>query len=72
MQFKVTTDGIDRLGLVEIRQRFADQQWLPAHMLPHEATECVLDAFKRTVAGELELLQVEAGPDAHERPETHE
>jgi hypothetical protein len=32
-------------------------------MLPHEAAASVLDLFKRTVAGELELLQVEAGPD---------
>ena len=64
MQFKVTSDGADRLGLVEICQRFANQQWLPAHMLSHEAAESVLDAIKRTVAGGLELLQVEAGPDA--------
>jgi hypothetical protein len=28
-------------------------------MLPHEAAESVLDAFKRVVAGELELLQIE-------------
>jgi hypothetical protein len=48
MRFKVTTEGIDRLGLVEICQRIADQQWLPAHMLSHEAAESVLDAFKRT------------------------
>jgi hypothetical protein len=28
-------------------------------MLPHEAAESVLDAFKRAVAGELKLLQVQ-------------
>jgi hypothetical protein len=44
----LTTQGINRLGLVEIRQRYADQQWLSAHMLSHEAAESVLDAFKRT------------------------
>jgi hypothetical protein len=36
MQFKVTTEGIDRLGLVELCQRFAVQYWLAAHMLSHE------------------------------------
>ena len=59
MQFKVTTDGQNRLGLAELCERFANEQWLPAHVLAHEATEIVLDLFKRAVAGELELLQVE-------------
>jgi len=31
MQSKVTTDGTDRLGVVEIYQRFPEQQWPPAH-----------------------------------------
>jgi hypothetical protein len=59
MQFKVTSEGQNRLGLVELCQRFAAEQWLPAHMLPHEAAASVLDWFKRAVAGELELLQIE-------------
>jgi hypothetical protein len=32
-------------------------------MLPHEAAESVLDAFKRAMAGELELLQVDVATD---------
>jgi hypothetical protein len=59
MQFKVTTEGANNLGLVELCQRFADEQWLPAHVLPNEAAESVLDRFKRAVAQELELLTVE-------------
>ena len=59
MQFKVTTEGQNRLGLAELCQRFANEQWLPAHVLPHEASEIVLDLFKRAVAGELEMLTVE-------------
>ena len=59
MNFKVSTEGQDRLGLVELCQRFTAEQWLPAHMLPHEAAARVLDQFKRAVVGELEMLQVE-------------
>ena len=35
-------------------------QWIPTHYLPHEATEFVLDQFRRMVQSELELLVVEA------------
>jgi hypothetical protein len=58
MIFKVTTEGQNRLGLAELCERFANDQWLAGNMLPHEAAESVLDGFKRAVAGELELLQV--------------
>ena len=47
MKFIVTTEGANRLGLAELCQRFTNEQWLPAHMLPHEATESVLEAFMK-------------------------
>src|SRR5438067_2010341 len=56
-RFKVTTEGANALGLAALCERFANGRWLPAHMLPHEAAESVLDAFKRAVAAELELLE---------------
>jgi len=59
MKFKVTTDEQNRLGLAELCERFANEQWLTAHMLADEAEESVLDAFRRAVAGELELLSVQ-------------
>jgi hypothetical protein len=63
MIFKVSTEGQNRLGLSELCERFANEQWLAGHMLPHEAAESVLDAFKRAMAGELELLQIDViGP----------
>jgi hypothetical protein len=41
MQFEATSADSNRLGLVELCQRFADEQWLLAHMLPHEAAAAV-------------------------------
>jgi hypothetical protein len=56
MHFKVTTDGRNRLGLVALLERFANEQWLPEHMTDEQAAASVLDSFKRAIAGELELL----------------
>jgi hypothetical protein len=47
----VTTEGQNRLGLAELCEQFANDQWLPTHVLAHEAVGLVLDLFKRTVAG---------------------
>lgn len=58
MRFKVTTEGPDRLGLRQLAETFANDQWLPARLTPKQAEEIVLDQFRRAVAMELELLLV--------------
>jgi hypothetical protein len=58
MQFTVTTEGRDNLGLRQLAEDFANQQWVPDHYTPEQATEFALDQFKRTVLSELELLVV--------------
>jgi hypothetical protein len=58
MQFTVTTEGRDSLGLRQLAENFSNQQWVPGHYTPEQAAEFVLDQFKRTVAVELELLVV--------------
>jgi hypothetical protein len=63
MRFRVTAEGQNRLGLAELFERFAREQWPAGHMLPHEAAESMLDAFKRAVAGELELLEIDVAID---------
>lgn len=39
-------------------QQFADEYWLPDHVSDERGAEIILEAFKRKVAGELELLDV--------------
>ena len=58
LKFTSTTEGANRLGLQELLQRYADEQWVAVHLTPEHAAESVLDCFKRTVAGELELLDL--------------
>jgi hypothetical protein len=58
-RFTVTTEGENRLGLRELCQQFADDEWVADHLTDEEAGESVLDRFKRTVRAELELLKVE-------------
>jgi hypothetical protein len=45
MHFTVTTEGQNRLNL----QHAAEAQWIPAHYMPQEAAEFVLDQFRRMV-----------------------
>ena len=56
--FAVSTDGPNRLGLCELLRRYADDQWVAAHMTPEQAAESVLDCFKRAVRQGMELLDV--------------
>jgi len=49
MRSKVHTEGQNRLGLAELAEQAASEQWLPAHVLPHKAEQIVLGLFKRTV-----------------------
>ena len=58
MKSKATSNGKDELGLCEQLQRFADEYCLPDHVSDERGAEIILDAFKRKVAGELELLDV--------------
>ena len=58
MNFRVTSEGENHLNIRELCQAHVDGLWVPAHLLPHEAEEFVLDHFKRTVLGELEMLSV--------------
>ena len=57
--FVLSTKGENRLGLRELCQRFADDEWVADHLTDEEAAESVLDRFKRAVRAELELLTVE-------------
>jgi hypothetical protein len=58
MKFVVTTEGRDSLGLRALVQGFAESQWIPTHYTPEQAVEFVLDQFRRTVAAELEMIEV--------------
>ena len=58
MKFTASTNGNDELALKDQLQRYADDYWLPDHVTEERGAEIILDAFKRKVAGELELLDV--------------
>jgi hypothetical protein len=60
MQFTVTCHGSDSLALRDLLERFANEQWLPAHVTREEAVEIVLDQFKRTIAQTLAVVEVRA------------
>ena len=38
-KFTVTTEGQNRLGLRELCQQFADEQWVAVPMTPEQAAE---------------------------------
>lgn len=56
MPFTAATEGQNRLDLRELCESFANNLWIPDHLLPHEREAFALDLFTRTVAGELKLL----------------
>ena len=58
-RFSAGTEGLNRLGLREKLQAFANDYWVPPHASDRQAAEIVLEAFLRTVRGELELLTLE-------------
>ena len=58
-RFIAKTVGRNRLGLRELCEQYANDQWVAAHMTPEQAAESVLDQFKRAVMQELELLELE-------------
>lgn len=57
-RFVVTTEGPNRLGLRELCEQFANDQWSAAHMTPDRAAEALREQFRRAVLKELELLEV--------------
>ena len=59
MKFEATTDGVDKFALTDALQWFADDFWLPAHATDQQSAEIVLEAFKRKVTGQLELLDLQ-------------
>ena len=58
MKHRIITTGQDQHGLCDRLQQFADEYWLPDHVSDELGAEIILEAFKRKVAGELELLDV--------------
>jgi len=60
MKFEAVTDGVDKFALSDALQWFADDFWLPGHVTPEQASEIILEAFKRKVAGQRELLELNA------------
>ena len=66
--FNAATEGLNRLGLRELLQRYADDQWVAAHMTEEQAAESVLDCFKRAVAQELQLLELRCRRQSPKKP----
>ena len=58
MKFKASTNGVDKFALTDALQWFADDFWLPDHATPEQAPEIIMDAFRRKVVGQLELLDL--------------
>ena len=58
MKFEVVTTGKDKLLLVCQLQAFADGYWLPDHVTEDQAAAIILDAFRRKMLGQLELLDL--------------
>jgi hypothetical protein len=60
MPFRFTAHciGSDPLDIREQLERFANEQWLPEHATMEEATEIVLDQFKRTVTQALATIEL--------------
>lgn len=60
MQFTVQHHGQDKLGLVALLQRYADDQWVGKHYSERQAAEAVMDRFQRALRAELEMIEVRA------------
>jgi|GEM_PF-4526299 len=58
IRFVATSDGRNRLGMKELCQEFVNELQMPTCLTKDEAAHYVLDLFKRSVASELELLDV--------------
>jgi hypothetical protein len=58
MPFRVVTQGRDPLHLRALLERFANDQWLPEHVDASEQRRIVLDAFRRQILHDFELLEI--------------
>ena len=58
-RFTAKTDGRNRLGLRELCEQYANDQWVAAHMTSEQAAESVLDCFRKAGMQELKLLELE-------------
>jgi hypothetical protein len=58
--FIAKTEGRNRLGLCELLQQYANEQWVADHLTLEEAADSVLESFRRAVRQELELLELKA------------
>lgn len=63
MPFRVVTHGRDPLNLRELLERFANEQWLPDHVDDDRRRRMILDAFKRQLLHDVELLEIDP-PDS--------
>ena len=50
----------DGLGLRQLCQDYVNDLWLPTHFDDGQAARFALDCFRRTVLGELELVDISA------------
>jgi hypothetical protein len=66
--FTAKSEGRNRLGLREMLQRYADEQWVAVHMTNRQASESVIDCFKRVVSQELELLDLKCRSQFVKKP----
>jgi hypothetical protein len=57
-RYTATTEGSNKLGLREALQTYADGFWHPIGINAERAAEMALDAFKRQVHSELQLLEL--------------
>ena len=58
MKFEASTAGKDKFALTDALQWFADDFWMPDHVTADQPPEIIVEAFKRKVAGQLELLEL--------------
>jgi hypothetical protein len=58
-RYIVKTEGLNRLGLRELCERWCNEQWTAAHCTPQQAADILRDQFVRVVKAELEMLEVE-------------
>ena len=68
-RFLAITDGRNRLGLKELCQQFIDELRMPTCLTKDEAAQYMLDLFKRSVASELELLDVKGVEVKEQEPD---
>lgn len=60
MRFSARSHGRDDLGLAELLERFAIDQWIAGHYTPEQAVAFILDRFKRRIAADLEMIELTA------------